>query len=100
MNSNNISFNINFHVSTTREEIKRQLQLQTIVDLVAVEADIVSLVDQIAEAFVDGDYQHAFLDEGGRFDPMCDDGTYLVHVIECVLDLYVDSLDNNLRGEQ
>ena len=90
MNSNNINFNINFHVSTTREEIKRQLKLRGGI-LVEIEADIVSLIDQIAEAFVDGDYRHAFLDEGGRFNPLRDDGTYLVHVVECVLDLYLDS---------
>jgi len=88
--SNNISFNVSFHVSTTREEIKRQLQLRGGI-LVEIEADIVSLIDQIAEAFVDGDYRHAFLDEGGRFDPMWNDGTYLVHVVKCVLDLYLDS---------
>ena len=61
MNINNINFNINFDVSTTREEIKRQLKLT---GYHFVEDEIKLLADKIEDAFLDGDYQHAFLDEG------------------------------------
>jgi len=91
MNSNNISFNVSFRVSTTRKEIKRQLQRTGYRLIEPRDIEIEHLTDQIAEAFVDGDYQHAFLDGGGRFDPLRDDGAYLQYIIEWVLELYLDS---------
>jgi len=89
--NNNINFKINFHVSTTREEIKRQLQLTGYRLIEPRDIEIEHLTDQIAEAFVDGDYQHAFLDGGGRFNPLRDDGAYLQYITEWVLELYIDS---------
>jgi len=83
-----INFNISFDVSTTRGKIKKQLKLT---GFHFVEDEIKLLADKIEDAFLDGDYQHAFLDGGGRFNPMRDDGAYLQYITEWVLELYTDS---------